>query len=226
MKLELIIKILISVLFFLCLLVVLISCNSREIKREEQRKITKERYDNDLNKIKDSILNLYDINYDWDSLNFHYSIQYQEIISNDFQLLINPIIHDIYYADSLIFMTLFKRYNTYHIWDYPKFHFQLEVPKNILGQMDMSINDRSYLIRNESIEGNWSKSGQKLINDKYYPTFFVIRIDFIKKYSFNEEPIVEPPDYFQSEIELSNTFFCKGKLIDIIRVNLVKTQSK
>lgn len=102
------------------------ACNSRneqEIAKEQHKK----EYETEQKKVIDGLIAKYDIAYNWDTLDYDYSVNYKPVLNSQYQLIDDITINDIYEQDSLEYISIqTSSYPTYY-FDFPISKEQKEI---------------------------------------------------------------------------------------------------
>ena len=162
----------------------LISCGGKsdfEIK-EEKKLIRKQNKEKEI----DKLIEEYNIQYCWDTLDFKYSINYKPVINTNYQLIKDPYILDIAKYDSNYVVSVRCGY-------YPRYYFNL------------------FTSNNKEI----NKLNKMNSKDPESDILLVVSVEEIKKGLFEINAIPEGEDFASIEIDYSGDFQAKGKLLQI-----------
>lgn len=175
-------KRLIELTFGLLLVIGCSSHSKRESVLEEHRQRNSRK--NDITKI---LAEEQGIEYDWDTLEFDFSIQAEKVIQSEKQLISYPLIKDI-----------LKSGNQYEVVvesiSYPTYYFTLTTKDEML--IDQLL--------------------EKATDDIFFSDWvFVAKIDSLKKLSFETDVSIESLETATLDVMSSEAFFGKGRLIDV-----------
>jgi hypothetical protein len=167
----------------------LLGCNSPSKSNSIEKQELYLEQEND-KKLQERLLTeKYNIKYDWDTLAYNYSIQYDHIIDGDYQLISNLGISDIFKNDETYNLRIQCGYLPYY-----------------------------FIVRTDNFT-QISPLLNKLNTDKYYDDFLmVVEIKEIKKGLFELNAISEVSEYEDAsyiELDPSISFFGTGNLIEI-----------
>lgn len=107
-------------------LISLMACETKNGKpdKEEEQKILQNQKENLISKLTEK----YAVEYLIDTLRYNYSIQFEELLKTDYQIVSNFMINDIYRRDSLVYISL-------RVFSYPAIHLNLEISPNQIGEI-------------------------------------------------------------------------------------------
>jgi hypothetical protein len=139
-----------------------------------------------------SIVNNFNIKFDWDTINYSYSYQYQNILESEYQLISDFLIKDIIKVDSFI-----------------EFHIICGNNSNIHLNLSIESSDRVQTLM-DSIDANY-----------FYRFFFVVNVNKLTKVDFHvylmeadEDFGIEKPSLFVDDI-MGGIFYGNGKIVEI-----------
>lgn len=100
----------------------LFGCTSQEEKKKQVEEQHKQQQAEEKKKVISNIATKYNITYEWDTLNYDYSINYRPVIETKYQLIDDIEVIDIYTKDSSEFVSLKSGF-------YPAFYFDFPITK-------------------------------------------------------------------------------------------------
>lgn len=134
-------------------------------------------------KIISELVSKYNIKYQWDTLDYNYSIDYKPVIESKYQLIDRIEINDVFEKDSIYFISVNISY-------YPSFYFTFPISQDQFEQI-YNVADNTDLI-------------------------FVVNITEIRKIQFTLNGKIEDTEYASVNLERSDDFIGKGRIIEII----------
>lgn len=164
-------------------IIVVVSCTTKEKISEEAKKeiLFQQKRDNLISEISKK----YNIIYDWDTLFYNYSIEYDKIVNTDYQLISNTWIKDIYQLDTTYYISI-------ETGIYPAFYFDLKITKA----------DLNKILSQEGVE-------------YFFGGLLVVDIYEIKKIKFQLEGYPEDQSYCSLELVTSDNFRGKGEIVEL-----------
>ena len=171
-----------ALILVLLTILILTSCGANSKEHRQRTRELREKLKADA----ENMLNdKYDIKYQWDTLDYTYSIEYEQVLNSGYQLILDPYISDIYKDEKVFKVRVQCSYNYYFT----------------LSTIDPNIIQN--LTRINSIEPYGSN------------IMMVVDIGTIKKGFLELYAIPEYDDEAYIELESAHTFYAEGQLIEI-----------
>lgn len=179
-----------KITFISFIILTLVACgrNDKAINNGKQKELQMQNKEKIISELTDK----YKIKFNWDSLNFKYSFQYDKIIESGYQLIDYIDITDIYYKDSI-------SYVSFRTWSWPPFYFDVTVSQDMINKIIQ------YQSKNNSLEGA--------------DIVLVVKIAEIKKIKLKIDSYSEDESDCNLELRASNGFIGKGEIVDLIIIN-------
>ncbi|NQU68805.1 MAG: hypothetical protein HQ510_12750 [Candidatus Marinimicrobia bacterium] len=173
--------------YIIIVLFTIISCNTTDKITEEEKQEIQLQQKKD--KLISEITDKYNISYDWDTLTYKYSINYDKILKSGYQLIRQIWVKDIYQKDGSYYISIRTGYS-------PTFYFDLSISEENLNKL---LRITYYGLKFGSFEG-----------------LLVVEISEIKKIRFKIESYEDDEKNLSLELDASGSFIGKGKIVELI----------
>jgi hypothetical protein len=175
-------------IYIVLALITLMACETKNAKQGKEKE-----YDilqNKRDSLMSELTNKYAIKYSLDTLDYNYSIEFEELLKSDYQLISRFMINDIYKKDSLIYIKL-------RVFAFTNIYLNLTISQNqarkILSNKD------NFFFFNEGV--------------------LIVKLFDIKKIDLTLESYPEDEGYCSIEFENSMSFLGKGEIIETHIIN-------
>ncbi|MFT5253355.1 MAG: hypothetical protein ACI87N_002388 [Flavobacteriales bacterium] len=170
------------------ILLALISCgrSDKVTDKEEQEELQKQQKEQIISELTDK----FSVDYSIDTLRYNYSIQFEDVLKSEYQMISRFRIHDIYNNDSISFIKI-------ETGLFPTYYLNLSIPEK--EQKKLLALDKSYYSRANAV--------------------LIVKLQEIKKIDLSLDSYPEDEEYCSLEFESSRSFLGKGQVIQVYVLN-------